>query len=72
MESTEQTEITSKIETRMDGEQGGSSPPVGQRVWSRGIEQKKTGLMDMDYSVVIAEGGGIRGLNGNGKKYNKK
>ena len=27
--------------------------------------------MDMDTSVVIAGGGDTRGLNGNGKKYNK-
>ena len=34
----------------------------------RGIEQKKKkGLMDMDNSVVTAGGGGIRGLNDNGK-----
>ena len=29
------------------------------------------GLMDMDNSVVIAEWRGVRGLSGNGKKYNK-
>ena len=32
-----------------------------------GIKQKEKGLMDMDNSVVIAGGEGIRGLNGNGK-----
>ena len=32
--------------------------------WSR----KEKGLMDMDNSVVIA--GAVRGLKGNGKKYN--
>ena len=34
-----------------------------------GIEQKEKGLVDVDNSVVIAGGGGgIRGLNGSGKK----
>ena len=36
-----------------------------------GLSKKEKGLMDMDNSVVIAQGGGVRGLNGNGKKYNK-
>ena len=31
-----------------------------------GLSKNEKGLMDMDNSVVIA-GGGIRGLNGNGK-----
>ena len=31
----------------------------------------ETGLMNMDNSVVIAGGGGIRWLKGNIKKYNK-
>ena len=36
------------------------------------FSKKEKGLMDMDNSVVIAGvGGDIRGLNGNGKKYNK-
>ena len=47
----------------MDGEQGDSS---GGYFRGGGIEQKVKGLMDMDSSVLIA-GGGISGLNGNGK-----
>ena len=36
------------------------------------MSKKKKGPMDMDNSVVITGGKeGIRGLNGNGKKYNK-
>ena len=33
------------------------------RVGGRGTEQKGKGLMDMDNSVVIAEEGGIWGIN---------
>ena len=38
-----------------------------------GLSKKEKGLMDMDNSVEIAVGreGGIRELNGNGKKYKK-
>ena len=32
-----------------------------------GLGKKGKGLLDMDNSVVIDGGGGIRGLNGNGK-----
>ena len=32
-----------------------------------GSSKKEKGLMDMDNSVVIAEGKGIKGLNGNEK-----
>ena len=32
-----------------------------------GLSKKEKALMDMDNSVVIAGGRGIRGLNGNGK-----
>ena len=35
-----------------------------------GFSKKEKGLWDMDNSVVIAGEGGIRGLHGNGKKYN--
>ena len=37
-----------------------------------GLTKNEKGLMDMDNSVVIAGPGvgDIRGLNGNGKKYN--
>ena len=34
-----------------------------------GLSKKAKGLMDMDNGVLIA--GAIRGLKGNGKKYNK-
>ena len=38
-----------------------------------GLSKKKKGLIDMDSSVVIvARGGGIRGLNENGKNTIKK
>ena len=36
------------------------------RGW-RDCAKRKKGLMDMDNGVAIAVGGGIRGLNGNGK-----
>ena len=36
-----------------------------------GSNEREKGLRNMDNSVVIAAGAGIRGLNGNGKKYNK-
>ena len=32
-----------------------------------GLSKKKKGLTDTDDSVVVARGGGIKGLNGNGK-----
>ena len=32
-----------------------------------GSSKKEKGLMDMDKSVVISGGRGLRGLNGNGK-----
>ena len=35
-----------------------------------GLSKKEKGLTDVDNSVVMAAGEGIRGLNGNGKKYN--
>ena len=37
------------------------------------MSQKEKGLMDVDYSVVIVVGGeeGVKGLIGNGEKYNK-
>ena len=35
------------------------------------MSRKEKGLMDVDNGVVIAGGKSIRGLNGNGKKYNK-
>ena len=41
----------------------------GKRV--EGLSKKEKGLMDMDNSVVVAGGGGIRELNGDGKKYYK-
>ena len=40
------------------------------RVGGGGIEQKGKGFMVMDNSVVIV-GGGIWGINGNGRKPNK-
>ena len=37
------------------------------------LNKKEKGLMNMDNSMVIAGGeGGIRGLNGNGIKYNEE
>ena len=32
-----------------------------------GLSKKEKGLMDMDSRVVIVGGGGIKGINGNGK-----
>ena len=37
-----------------------------------GLSKKEKGLMDMDNSVGIVGGGGLRGLNGNGKNSIKK
>ena len=55
----------SLIETRMK-----ASDEVKDRGW-RDSTKKEKGLRGMDNSVVIVGGkGGIRGLNGNGKKYN--
>ena len=39
---------------------------------AEGLSKKEKGLMGMDNSVVTAGLGEIRGLNGNGTKYNKK
>ena len=39
--------------------------------WLRGGGLKEKGLMDMHNRVMTA-GGGLRGINGNGKKYNRK
>ena len=36
-----------------------------------GLSKKGKGLMGISNSVVIAGGGGIRGLNDNGKKNNE-
>ena len=39
-----------------------------ERLGGGGLSRKGKGLVDRDKSVVIAErGGGMRGLNGNGK-----
>ena len=65
MDSNEQTELTSKIETdpliesRLTAKMG--------RLGVEGLSKKEKGLMDMDNNVVIMEEGGIKGLNDNGK-----
>ena len=41
----------------------------GGSLWSGGIEQKRKRTHEL---TVIAWGEGIRGLNGNGEKYNKE
>ena len=71
MESNEQTELTSKIETDSYREQTDNSRRGGGEGESA-IKQKPKGLMNMGNSVVMWEGGGIREINGNGRKYNKK
>ena len=43
----------------------------GQSLGVEGWSKKEKGLMDMDNSGVTAGGGGIKGLNGNGKNTNK-
>ena len=66
VESNEQTELTSKIETnswiesRLTALGGGSSVVEG-------LSTKEKGLMDMDNSGVFVEEGDITGLNGNEK-----
>ena len=39
----------------------------GKEVVGEGLSEKEKRLVDMDGSVVIAGGGGIKGLNGNEK-----
>ena len=45
---------------------------VGRRFGVEGLSKKEKGSMDMGNSDLIAGGGCIRGLNCNGKKYNRK
>ena len=59
MESNEQTELTSKTETLIDGERITAS--VGGRIVGRGSEQKGKGLVDMDNRVMITGGRGYKG-----------
>ena len=63
MESNEQTELTSKIDTLIDGEQADSSGKGGWEM--EGLSKKEKELMDMDNSMVIAGWGrGGRGFRG--------
>ena len=56
VESNEQTEQTSKTET---DSQTDSASESGRGKGMEGLSKKEKGLMDMDISVVIAEGKGI-------------
>ena len=55
MESNEQTELTSEIDTGSYIEQADSSG-VGRGLGSGGIKKKEKGLMDVDNSVVTVGG----------------
>ena len=58
MESSEQTELTSKIET--DSQTKTRVTAMGGRgVGIEGLSKKGKGLLDMDNSVVIAGGRGV-------------
>ena len=74
VESNEQTDLTSKIDSDSWMESR-LTPLWGGMGAVDGLSKKEKELMDMDTSVVIVEGrgegGGIRGyggINGNGKK----
>ena len=69
MESNEQTELTSKIEPDLESKM---TAQVEKRVVAGGIEQKEK-KDSQTWTLVwwLPGGGSIRGLNGNGKKYNK-
>ena len=71
MESNEQTELTSKTETDTQMESRLTANGWGRGYWVEGLSKKEKGLMDMDNSVVITAGRRKKGLNGNGKQYNK-
>ena len=68
MESNEQTELTRKIEDRfIDGEQ--MTANGGGRLGRGGTEQKGKRTHGRGQQCGVCWGkGGIRGLNGNGKK----
>ena len=44
---------------------------IKQKTRVEGLSKNEKGLMDMDNSVVTAVGRGVKGLNGNRKKYNE-
>ena len=56
IESNEQTELTSKTDRLIDGEQDDSK---GKLFGVEELGKKEKGLMDMDNSVVIAVGNGV-------------
>ena len=71
MESNEQTELTRKKDTDSLISVGRLTDLAGEV--GLGVEElrkKEKGLMDMDNSMVIVGGEGIRGINGN-EKYNE-
>ena len=45
---------------------------LGEGLGVEGWSKKERGLLDMDNGEVIVGGGGLRGINGNRKRYNKK
>ena len=56
MESNEQTELKSKIDKLIDGEQADSS---GGWLGVKGLSEKEKGLMDTKSNVVFARGRGL-------------
>ena len=54
MESNEQTQLTSKTDRLIDGEEMTAS--WGDSLGTGGMSRKKKGLIDMDNSVVIVGG----------------
>ena len=63
MKSNEQTDLTNKTETDSQTENRLTAGGGEGRGWRDGAKLEK-GLMDMDISMVIAEGGHRRGING--------
>ena len=70
VESNEQTELIRKVLTDPHTESRIRGGEDGLEV--KGQKKKEKGLLDVYNRVVIAEGSGIRGLNGNGKNTIKK
>ena len=70
MESNEQTELTRKMGTDTEMESRMTAKGVG-RLWGGGTEQKGKRTHGHGQQCGDCRGeGGVRGLKGNGKKYN--
>ena len=58
VESNAQTELTSKIQKLLDSKM---TAIAGERLGVEGSRKTERGLMDMDNSVVTAQGSGFKG-----------